>query len=67
MKAVLTVERPSGPAWVFERKFDGIRRLAVKDGGPTRLYSRKALPLDDRYPRGGTCSTACCTGRTRSA
>jgi DNA ligase D-like protein (predicted ligase) len=50
MAAVLTAERPSGPEWVFERKLDGIRCLAVKEGGRTRLHSRNALPLDDRYP-----------------
>ena len=50
MKAVLTAERPAGPDWVFERKLDGIRCLAVKDGGRTRLYSRNELSLDDRYP-----------------
>jgi DNA ligase D-like protein (predicted ligase) len=50
MKAVLTDERPAGPEWVFERKLDGIRCLAVKDRGRTRLFSRNELPLDDRYP-----------------
>jgi DNA ligase D-like protein (predicted ligase) len=50
MKAVLTQERPSGPGWVFERKLDGIRCLAVKDGGVTRLWSRNELSLNDRYP-----------------
>ena len=50
MKAVLTSERPSGEGWVFERKLDGIRCLAVKDGGRTRLYSRNELSLNDRYP-----------------
>ena len=50
MKAVLTAERPAGPEWVFERKLDGIRCLAVKDRGRTRLYSRNELSLDDRYP-----------------
>jgi bifunctional non-homologous end joining protein LigD len=49
MKAVLTAERPAGPAWVFERKLDGIRCLAVKDHGSTRLYSRNELSLNDRY------------------
>jgi DNA ligase D-like protein (predicted ligase) len=34
---------------VFERKLDGIRCLAVKDGGRTRLYSRNELSLNDRY------------------
>ena len=50
MKAVLTAERPAGPEWVFERKLDGIRCLAVKDAGRVRLYSRNELRLDDRYP-----------------
>jgi DNA ligase D-like protein (predicted ligase) len=50
MKAVLTAERPAGEGWVFERKLDGIRCLAVKDGGRTRLFSRNELSLDDRYP-----------------
>jgi len=49
MKAVLTAERPAGSEWVFERKLDGIRCLAVKDGGRTRLYSRNELSLNDRY------------------
>src|SRR5215207_3269965 len=49
MKAVLTAERPAGGEWVFERKLDGIRCLAVKDGGRTRLYSRNELSLNDRY------------------
>src|SRR3954447_1107721 len=50
MKAVLTAERPAGREWVFERKLDGIRCLAVKDGARTRLYSRNELSLNDRYP-----------------
>jgi bifunctional non-homologous end joining protein LigD len=50
MKAVLTAERPAGAEWVFERKLDGIRCLAVKDGEGTRLYSRNELSLNDRYP-----------------
>jgi bifunctional non-homologous end joining protein LigD len=50
MKAVLTAERPAGPDWVFERKLDGIRCLAVKLGGTTRLYSRNELSLNERYP-----------------
>jgi bifunctional non-homologous end joining protein LigD len=49
MKAVLTAERPAGPEWAFERKLDGIRCLAVKDRGRTRLYSRNELSLNERY------------------
>ena len=50
MNAVLTALRPAGAEWVFERKLDGIRCLAVKERGRTRLYSRNELSLNDRYP-----------------
>ena len=44
MAATLTEERCTGPEWIFERKFDGIRLLAFKDGTDVRLYSRNRLP-----------------------
>ena len=50
MKAVLTGERFSDPAWIFERKLDGIRCVAIRDGAGVRLLSRNDLPLDGRYP-----------------
>jgi bifunctional non-homologous end joining protein LigD len=50
MAATLTQERFSGPEWIFERKLDGIRLLAYKDGGDVRLFSRNRLPLGDAYP-----------------
>ena len=50
MKAVLTDERFSDPAWIFERKLDGIRCIAVRDRGPVKLWSRNDLALNDRYP-----------------
>src|SRR3712207_3182840 len=51
MKAVLSAERPSSQdGWIFERKLDGIRCLAVKDGAATRLFSRNELSLNGRYP-----------------
>src|SRR3954470_6863650 len=50
MKATLTDARFSDPAWIYERKLDGIRCIAVRDGGPVRLLSRNDLSLDARYP-----------------
>ena len=47
MAATLTQERFSGPEWTFERKFDGIRLLAFREGDAVRLYSRNRLPQDD--------------------
>jgi bifunctional non-homologous end joining protein LigD len=44
MAATLTQERFTGPEWIFERKFDGIRLLAFKQGADVRLYSRNRLP-----------------------
>jgi ATP-dependent DNA ligase len=43
MAATLTQDRFSGPDWLFERKFDGIRLLAYKQGDDVRLYSRNRL------------------------
>jgi bifunctional non-homologous end joining protein LigD len=44
MAATLTQERFTGPEWIFERKFDGIRLLAFKQGRDVRLFSRNRLP-----------------------
>src|SRR5687767_10723307 len=44
MAATLTQERFSGPEWIFERKYDGIRLLAFKQGRDVRLLSRNKLP-----------------------
>jgi ATP-dependent DNA ligase len=48
MAATLTEERFTGPEWIFERKYDGIRLLAFRKGQTVRLYSRNQLPQD--YP-----------------
>lgn len=50
MKAVLTDRRFSDPSWIFERKLDGIRCIAIRDGSSVRLLSRNDLPINDRYP-----------------
>jgi bifunctional non-homologous end joining protein LigD len=44
MAATLTQERFTGPEWTFERKFDGIRLLAFREGVQVRLLSRNRLP-----------------------
>jgi bifunctional non-homologous end joining protein LigD len=44
MAATLTQERFTGPEWIFERKFDGIRLIAYKRGSDVRLFSRNRLP-----------------------
>ena len=44
MAATLTQERFTGPEWIFERKFDGIRLLAFRQGADVRLFSRNRLP-----------------------
>src|SRR5262245_15480721 len=44
MAATLTQERFSGPEWLFERKFDGIRLLTYKRGAHIELFSRNRLP-----------------------
>src|SRR5687767_15848813 len=51
MAATLTEERFSGPEWIFERKFDGIRGLAFKQGKNVVIYSRNRLRSEER--RGG--------------
>ena len=50
MRAVLTEARFSDPAWVFERKLDGIRCIAIVSGRDVRLRSRNDLSLDERFP-----------------
>jgi len=44
MAATLTQERFTGPEWIFEQKFDGIRLLAYKQGSDVQLFSRNHLP-----------------------
>lgn len=50
MLATLTEDRFSDPKWIFERKFDGVRLLAFRDGNKVNLRSRNDLPLEDTYP-----------------
>jgi bifunctional non-homologous end joining protein LigD len=50
MKAVLTDDRFSDPDWIFERKLDGIRCIAIKGERRVRLRSRNDLSLNSRFP-----------------
>ena len=59
MKAVLTDERFSDPGWIFERKLDGIRCIAIRSRRHAhapfaqRPQPERALPGTCRGPRSG--------------
>jgi DNA ligase D-like protein (predicted ligase) len=48
--ATLTRERFSDPAWIYERKLDGERCLAFRDGQRVRLMTRNQKPVTGTYP-----------------
>src|SRR5919204_2317459 len=50
MKATLTSHVFDDPNWIVERKLDGYRCLAFRDGGAVDLESRNFLSLNGRYP-----------------
>ncbi len=50
MKAVLSDARFSDPDWIFERKLDGVRCVAVRSGARVKLLSRNDLSMNGRYP-----------------
>ncbi|MCH7231370.1 non-homologous end-joining DNA ligase [Glycomyces sp. L485] len=50
MLATLTERRFSNADWLFERKLDGMRALAVRDRGTPQLWSRNERRLDERFP-----------------
>ena len=50
MKAVLSDQPFSDPGWIFERKLDGIRAIAIKDGSGVSLMSRTARRMNDQFP-----------------
>ncbi len=44
-------ERPfSGPEWIFEIKYDGVRVLAERNGERVELYGRNGTQITNRYP-----------------
>ena len=50
MLATLTQDRFTDPAWIFERKLDGVRAVAVHDGRGASLWSRSEKRMDATYP-----------------
>ncbi|HVV21836.1 MAG TPA: non-homologous end-joining DNA ligase [Pseudonocardiaceae bacterium] len=50
MLATLTDQRFSSPAWLFERKLDGVRAIVSRDGAAPHLWSRNQNPMDSSYP-----------------
>ena len=51
MLATLTDRRFSSPAWLYERKLDGVRAVICRDGGGApRLWSRTEHEMDSSYP-----------------
>ncbi|MFM9370463.1 non-homologous end-joining DNA ligase [Streptomyces sp. Da 82-17] len=50
MLATLSDRREFTEGWIFERKLDGIRVLAVREHGHVRLLSRTGRRLNDSYP-----------------
>ena len=50
MKAKLVEKPPASGDWIYELKFDGIRLIAIKDGGKVSLLSRNQNDLTARFP-----------------
>src|SRR6266699_2977619 len=48
--ATLTSDRFSDPGWIFERKLDGERCLAFRDGSGVRLLTRNKKEITATYP-----------------
>jgi bifunctional non-homologous end joining protein LigD len=50
MLATLSKELVTGPEWVYEEKYDGIRAVAYRDGDRVRLLSRTDQDLTAGFP-----------------
>jgi bifunctional non-homologous end joining protein LigD len=57
---------PGGGGWAYELKWDGVRALAVCEGGATRLFARRGNEISVAYPElaglGATLSDAVLDG-----
>jgi bifunctional non-homologous end joining protein LigD len=51
MLASLSKEMVSGPEWVYEEKYDGIRAVAYRDEDRVRLLSRTGQDLTAGFPK----------------
>lgn len=50
MLATLVDEAVDGEEWIFERKFDGVRLIAVRDGDSATLWSRNEIDRSGGFP-----------------
>lgn len=44
---------PTGPLWMHEVKWDGMRIVLERRGGQTRLLTRTGARAEDRFPELG--------------
>ena len=51
MLATLSKDMVSGPVWVYEEKYDGIRAVAYREGDRVRLLSRTGQDLTAGFPK----------------
>ena len=51
MKALLVVELPPGPGWLYELKLDGYRAQARIDAGHITLFSGRGNDLTGEFPQ----------------
>jgi bifunctional non-homologous end joining protein LigD len=49
MLATLVKETPEGN-WIYQRKYDGLRAVAVRNGDEVELWSRNHLSFKERFP-----------------
>jgi bifunctional non-homologous end joining protein LigD len=48
--AKLVNEPPEGGQWLYEIKYDGVRALAIRDGGAVRIFGRSGIEATANYP-----------------
>jgi len=48
--AKLVNEPVQGAEWLYEIKYDGVRALAIRDGGSVRIFGRSGIEATANYP-----------------